>query len=222
MPDGKVITKLKYRKNDANIEVPVRLVQTSTKEESTQAPYHGKGSSPRHCTGCAFRVYFEECELPPPEERKHFIEHTDIDVIYQLVFGMLDEQHKIDWVRWVYVTVDEPYMSARDGTGMSVEWNFVYIAKLPDGREVHQNSMYGGYKIHDGRPQTGVIKNKHRGDREQTRSLIEDTEENLKALGLICDKLNEVRDKLMDFLSPGKIKKHIKGVAEMLLTAPKE
>ena len=220
MPDGKIVAKLKYRKNDASVTIPVRLVQLTNKVEQSLAPWRGKGSKPTTTAECMFRVYYKECGLLD-QDKGRFVEHTDIGVVHMAILGLLEEQHQIKWEPRIYVKVNEPYSSGTgDDAGIEVSWGTVYVATLPDGRVVHRGDIYGGTKIKDGLPRTGPDKKSR--SRTEMRALIADTEENQKALAALADRINDVRDKLMDFLSPKKIEQGLASVAGLFLTSGEE
>jgi hypothetical protein len=222
MPDGKIVKKFKYRKHDADVTIPVRIVEISDTVEQSRAPHRGKGSKPRTTVECTFRIYFEECGLKGLGNKeighKDFYENTDINVILQMIIGHLDDKYEIKWEERFMVTVEEPYTSEPFSAGLEVAWRYIYVAKLPDGRWVHRDSIYGGYKIRDGLPKTGKIARS--GDRPHLQAMIEATDENEEALKSLKERLADVRDKLMEFLKPDNIEENLATVAEMLLPAP--
>lgn len=216
--DGKVVAKLKYRLNDADVMIPVRLVQETKKVEQSRAPYKGKGSKPRHTTGCIFCVYLEEIGLKPGEEEPDSIEATDIEILRAAVMDKLDQEHELEWERWYLVKVTDGYCNDMDEIGLKLEWEPVCIAELPDGRKVHRMEGYRRTdNIRDGVPETGPGNRR----RDGMTSLILATDENHKALLALRDRMIEVRELMMKFMAPDKIEQTLASATDRLLPKPK-
>jgi hypothetical protein len=214
---GKKVVELKYRLNDADVVIPVRLVQDTTKVEHSKAPWKGKGSKPTHTAGCVFRVYYEEIGLPgSPEGEPDYVESTDIEVLRSVVMEKLDEKHEIKWEHWFLVSVRDSYVHGLNGIGVDFEWSRVWIAHLPDGRTVHRLREYRGDKIEDGLPPTGT---RDLG-RTSMVSLVPATDENTAALENFKDRIEALRTKMKDFMSPEKIGENIKMLGRLLPPPP--
>jgi hypothetical protein len=214
--DGKIVVTLHYGDNDADVAIPVRLVQETKKVERSTAPYKGKGSKPRQTSGCMFRVYWEEIGLKPVKadgDVRDFIEAADIEVLRAVVMDRLDKEHEIEWEEWLLVTVSSGYGHNSEESNVEFGWETAYIAHLPDGRTVHRTSNFRSDCIVDGIPATGKTR---RGDTTMV-GLVKSTPENTAALEEMVRRLDELRDRMMDFLSPKKIEKTLATAASRLL-----
>jgi hypothetical protein len=216
--EGKLVARLNYRKDDADVSIPVRLVQDTKKVELSHAPGRGKGSRPTHTKACAFRVYLEEIGVKPPRKDMQFIEATDIEHLRSTVMEHLDEAHDIPWEEWYLVKVDGGYNTYKDNdVEIGVSWSTVYVCTMPDGRVVHRTTEWHSDTVHSGLPWTGLDRNER-----SVRSLIRATEQNTRALEEMRDRITDVRKKLMDFLSPKKIEDNLATVVDRLLPRPEE
>ena len=214
--EGKIVARLRYGDNDANVVIPVRLIQKTGKVERSTAPWKGKGSKPRQTRSCRLRVYWEEVGLKNKGEQK-FVEATDIEVLRVAVMERLDSKHKIEWKKWLLVTVSSGYRDSLDESNVKFKWDDVYIAHLPDGRTVHRANRHQGDSIIDGLPETGKLQGG-----ERMVGLVRETDENVAALEELKSRLDELRGRMQKFLSPKEIEKTLATAAGRLLPSPAE
>ena len=216
MPDGKIVDHFMFRRHGQAFKVPVRLSKGS---EHYEGPGSSRYAGPQQTSRAVFGVQLDKPKLN--------FWSTDIEALRLAVLDKLADHYKIEWTEYLIVEVSEGYTSYDDdGTSVELSWRAVYVGKTPDGEVVHQMSRsFGpaGADFQKGWPDVRV--SKMRGSRRKNSvALVKSTEANIKALEEFRDRLNTLRKKLMDFLSPKKIAAsldEISGLLPLALPPPK-
>lgn len=186
--DGKRIDRLPYEVVQVDGFEPIRL----TVDVFMKKRFETSEASPKPVSGASFVL---KCE----GER---VEGSDIDACITAMRCKLDKRFRIKWESWVKVSIrKERLYRAEGGTGLSLQWEDVQRGKAFDGSDLMRTyEGYGGktWKIE---PWPEYFKDKQ----GRTLACIPRTDENIQALELFRDKIDDMRKVLADFVSPDRI-----------------
>ncbi|MEL7396994.1 MAG: hypothetical protein AAFN44_11525 [Pseudomonadota bacterium] len=194
--NGKRIDRLPYEVVQVDGFEPVRL----TVDVFMKKRFEHSEASPKPVSGASFVLLCEG----------ESVEGSDIDACISAIRSKLDKRFQIKWKPWVKVSIErERQYMASGGTGLSLRWENVERGKAFDGSDL-MRTYYG----HNGKtwkiePWPQYFKDKH----GRTLACIERTDDNIAALELFRDKIDEMRKALADFVSPDQIEETLRQIS---------
>lgn len=195
--DGKRIDRLPYEVVQIDGFEPVRL----TVDVFMKKRFEHSETSPKPVAGASFVL---KCK----GER---IEGTDIDACISAMRCKLDKRFQIQWKPWVKVSIArERQHMASGGTGLSLRWEDVERGQAFDGSDLMRTYYGYGGKTWKIEPWPEYFKDKQ----GRTLACIERTDENIAALELFRDKIDEMRKALADFVSPDQIERTLRAISQ--------
>jgi len=197
MSRGKVVDTWYWKRPDATlVKVPLLLLKTTQDRVDHSPPFETIRS--------VFRVEIGD----PPFE----IEGTDCEAIRKATWAALDKRFKIRWERYFLVTImpESPWEGL--GTGFCLSYTECERGYCWDGSELMRQYCRTGrdFKV---KPWPGDFVK----EGKTVKACIPATKANDKALDEFCRRINELRERLEEFLSPEKIQETLSNLGSMRL-----
>lgn len=167
----------------------------------------------------------EQSEEPPhPTKDVHFelvckeldikMEGTDIEALRQAMWGVLDKKFEVKWEHFFLVEIDQhrPW-GGGDGTGLTFSYKGVYRGTTWDGKYLMKE-----WDGHDMKIKVWPGEFTDRGGK--IIACIPDNEMNRAALDEFSKRIDELRKRLAEFLTPERIMDTLTNLAGMALLPP--
>lgn len=207
--EGKRVAEFKFVPEGSNVTwiIPVRMIAQSDIQEPGQG---SRRYDPFETKSVEFGVFLAE-------PKKFVMRSTDIEVLRYSVFEALGEAFDEGFEEYLWISVDDSGYGFRDNeTGLEINYERVWLGKMPDGTECWQSTAHRRQSVQKGRPETG----KDRREKKM-RALIPATKENEAALERVFKQVENLRKNLQDLFSPKKIQDTIQSLQLTALPAPK-
>jgi hypothetical protein len=165
------------------------------------------GDTPPLATGeVCFALICKEAEIS--------MRGSDIEALRAAMWEKLDTKYEVKWERYYLVSIrhQTPYEGV--GTGMVFQYEDVDKGVAWDGTLLLRQHRYRGQN--EIRPWPGEFKDKQ----GTVLACIPATPANTKALRQFRDRIDELRERLADFLRPGEILRTLAGLNGMTLLPP--
>lgn len=185
---------------ERKVEIKVRILKTTQETDS----------APHTTASVSFEASCKEFDLR--------ISGTDIEAIRAAVFGALDRELSIRWERYLLVRVERPHIFDGTGSGVQVAWSNVDKGTAWDGSELMREFTYGrvGRDIYKISPWPGVFTNKN----GRVMACIPATDRNEDALQEFVARMDALRAKIADYLSPDNIAATLQNLSGMGFLPP--
>lgn len=167
---------------DRRVEVKVRLIKKTGNAAAPPFPTEAVSFS-AECTDPRIRV-----------------EGTDIEAIRKAVFSQLDKALAIKWEPHLLVRVQRPFLF-ETGSGVEVTWSEVYKGTAWDGSLLLREFRSHSKEIWVISPWPGAFSDKY----GKVMACLPATEANRAALTEFARRLDDLRKRIAEFLSPGMI-----------------
>jgi len=138
------------------------------------------------------------------------LEGTDVQLLKDAMWSMLDQKFEITWERYYVVEVVKTHPYNGDGTGLEIIYRDVYKGTTHDGK--HLMKVWRGYeqKIE---AWPGAFKDSD----GKILATIEANDENKAALEEFCSRMDLLRGMLAEFLKPEVILKNLTDLTSLKL-----
>lgn len=198
-PDGRKYKEVKTRVR--NKTVKVELIMEKTTKQSEEAPHP--------LDTVKFELRCSEIEQK--------LEGTDIEALRAAMWAMLDKKFEIKWERYYLVEVERQHPYRGSGAGLMFSYKDIHKGTTWDGKTLMKIWRGGAYGNSDRiEPWPGEFTNKA----GKVIACIPDTEMNRAALEEFSRRIDELRKRLSEFLTPERIMETLTNMAGMALLPP--
>jgi len=198
-PDGKKYKEVKTRVRNKTVKVELRMEKTT--KQSSEAPHP--------LDTVSLEVY---C----PELGQKLV-GTDIEALRAGMWAMLDKKFEIKWERYYLVEVQREHPYSASGCGLMFSYKDIHKGTTWDGKhlmKIWRGGMHGnGDRIE---PWPGEFTNKA----GKVIACIPDNDMNRAALEEFSNRIDELRKRLADFLTPERIMQTLANLAGVALLPP--
>lgn len=194
----------KYKMGKARIKnktVKVELRMEKTTKQSEEAPHP--------LDTVKLEVYCAEL--------KARLEGTDIECLRAGMWAMLDEHYAIKWERYYLVEVKKQHPYGADGVGLTFSYKDIHKGTTWDGKVLMKIYRGGSYGNSDRiEPWPGEFKDTG----GNVIACIPDNEMNRAALKEFSRRIDVLREKLAEFLTPERIMETLTNMSGFALLPP--
>lgn len=198
-PDGKKYKEVKTRIRNKTVKIELRMEKTT--KQSSEAPHPlDTVKLELHCA-----------------ELGQVLEGTDIVALKDAMWAMLDKKFEIKWERYYLVEVERQHPYSASGCGLMFSYKDVHKGTTWDGKNLMKIWRGGSYGNGDRiEPWPGEFTNKA----GKVIACIPDNERNRMALEEFSKRIDTLREKLAEFLTPEKIMQTLTNLAGFALLPP--
>jgi len=178
--------------------VKIELRMEKQTEQSEEPPHPTRNVS--------FELVCQELDIK--------MEGTDIEVLRQAMWGALDKKFEVKWEHFFLVEIDQqrPW-GGGDGTGLIFSYKGVYRGTTWDGKFLMKE--WSGHEM-----KIKVWPGAFTDSGGKIIACIEDNEMNRAALDEFSKRIDELRKRLAEFLTPERIMQTLTNLAGVALLPP--